>query len=1291
MNKKKIGLILLLCICIFPLKLKAVLPDTYEISQDGKVNALYSYAHWIKESTKKEYLTKSECESKGGKVDTSDWQKWYGYFSVTCGIDASKTGYASCQKKYSISGKGSSGNKAKTNCLNNAIERRATASCYNYSGIEFPTYITPSNIGYGKVIDGQAQYGNTEYGMWAKSDPDGVGKGLYENNRNEKSIRYACITTNSKGESGSKSLAQAKYITDSGADAYCVMPGTSFKPQTYKKVDEFDLTGCKSSNDNYYCGLAATVKEAEINYNADYLTTLTALRLWTADQRQGGQGWWDPENDTKFVNNLYLTTADYINNNGYSGSSSNPGVDEVLYGDSNSATKLQNAISIYKKVKEGKEISIFEPYVEYVKTASTSCDRSGKCTIPIYFKSNFASADKIKSVYSSRIGTLTKPKSIQFNVKTKVGEDCHRLGFHRVCDDIFEYFDYVDGVRGYFPNNMPNNSYIIESDNTCSGLESGEYCYKLTLYKIDRNVLDNLDIKVTVDYTESDNIITSVGYYHAKENPQKYQYMVIFDRDKKDEELQFDLSIMIPPAPVCEYKVEEGTWYDINSQPVDYAGYVESCTCTIIDGKKYVQYPTVATDEEYHNECEKVTCDLEKPKDDNMPDTCDETIENSEEPNIEDPQICNILNREEENDEEKDYLTDYGNAYCNIYCREELKFTFMPKETALAGQSFSHSVETKYLPQDFFSTVILSTRQCASTIKYDKWKDKYQTANLKVLNTWNELKYWEALYNWGSPKGEPDTAAGGGCSGCSCSRADHPTYEAWWGSAQYQYTHENGRITTETAYESDTGDSATCDYSCCCGHDENGDCNCDTCCGSCSSATSADLGIVKREYRKALENYKGALDEREKLLYYLLDCNFMNDKNTIYKTSSKYLTVADGSHTTDVELTTYDRIVKDFPEPTVNIMYDEIDPDKEYHNDYDIKEMKISIGREPSEVFLVDERYSTFDNWVEYCGEGGYTYDTINVEDSCSNDLTDLSPEMSYDNLIDGYWKCSGSGVNAYCYKDLSVNIPQNRLANIVLEKEYGYYQENEMYTQVMTGLVRNTPSSLGYWIKLDDYIYPVGIKRPTGSYDMTVSYSDLNAPDRVVEFDSGDLECGYNVINDLSNYKCDDDVPYHECYPCVGEDCEPSTSSNLGVYFRTIDLNDVFPNSQYSPVNINTLVTAKRKIGYNWTTYNAIQVINEIQKLGDKAYTEQPYQYKVTLTPTDIKQIKQYNKRLENGNQGGYLNFSLNCDDNIYCTSNFLNKDLKDILNLSGNNRYADLYEMTDKARIHSYKEGDD
>ena len=99
-----------------------------------------------------------------------------------------------------------------------------------------------------------------------------------------------------------------------------------------------------------------------------------------------------------------------------------------------------------------------------------------------------------------------------------------------------------------------------------------------------------------------------------------------------------------------------------------------------------------------------------------------------------------------------------------------------------------------------------------------------------------------------------------------------------------------------------------------------------------------------------------------------------------------------------------------------------------------------------------------------------------------------------------------------------------------------------------------------------------------------------------------------YKVINDLSKFDCDDS--YHECYDCVGsEDCYPDegkTNLNLGVYFRTIDLTDVFPNSQYSPSNTNTLPsTTRRNIGQNWTTSNAVQVIEEIQKLGDKVYTE--------------------------------------------------------------------------------------
>ena len=152
-------------------------------------------------------------------------------------------------------------------------------------------------------------------------------------------------------------------------------------------------------------------------------------------------------------------------------------------------------------------------------------------------------------------------------------------------------------------------------------------------------------------------------------------------------------------------------------------------------------------------------------------------------------------------------------------------------------------------------------------------------------------------------------------------------------------------------------------------------------------------------------------------------------------------------------------------------------------------------------------------------------------------------------------------------------------------------------------------------------------------------------------------------VINELNVYDCNDG--YHECYECPdgeecytcpdGENCETGPGDydySFGVYFRSVNLDDLFPNSKFSKYSVP--ITSERKIGYNWK--NSKDVVDAIQSI-DNIWAPDHLDYSVTLTPTAIRNIKQYNKDAEN-----YLDNSLSCDNSLFCSSKFLSSKLEDL-----------------------------
>jgi len=611
-----------------------------------------------------------------------------------------------------------------------------------------------------------------------------------------------------------------------------------------------------------------------------------------------------------------------------------------------------------------------------------------------------------------------------------------------------------------------------------------------------------------------------------------------------------------------------------------------------------------------------------------MPDDCDE-VDDSNPAQIKDPEACALLNTDE--GIKSNYKKDYGNEYCDVFCRETLSFTFMDKETAIAGRYFQHNVNAKHSNLSYLSTVILSSRQCISVIDYSRWEKDYIEANDRVRTTWNTYKETEAQKNHEESHDEyAETSCGPDSCDCGCDRYCDPPNEGdccdsctypgealhasdswtWYDSpgAYYNRTDEYGNEHYTNAYRK----SGSSSYSS----------SCDSCAGS--VYLRGDAGSpVSVEY----DPYVRALAKRDELEKKIKNCNFVEGTDS------------------------YNRVMNYVPKNQVKMDYYENSP--EGGENY-----AISIANDKTPVYV--NRYGYYnqsDKWADYCsGE-------------CENDLSSLSKTSYYENNL-LYWVCSGSEGGANCDDDTAKVFPNNTITYIQVESETLHYQKQDFYTQVYTGKVDTMPNDVGYWIPLEPHVWPVSANRPSGEYDISIEYYNLGDQNRVVKFNSGDLTCGYKVKNDLNVYDCDDG--YHICYDCDGP-C-PDDGNDMGVYFRTIDLTDVFPNSQFSPSNQNNIAASRRRIGSNWNTSNAHKVIDNIQKLGNEIWNNKP-QYVITLTPSMIKDIKNYNKGTN------YLDNSLKCGSNLYCTSNFLNGELKDIMG----NKYEEYYDKDSTIKLNS------
>lgn len=648
-------------------------------------------------------------------------------------------------------------------------------------------------------------------------------------------------------------------------------------------------------------------------------------------------------------------------------------------------------------------------------------------------------------------------------------------------------------------------------------------------------------------------------------------------------------------------------------------------TCTIKDGVYYGKNGTPVDKETYDAECnEKPTTCPDPGIQKNMPEDCSTDGTTGV---IKDPSMCTILNSEE--NVKNDYKKDYGNEYCSVYCNETLTFSFMDKTKAISGRYFVHDVGSYYSNKQNLSTVILSSRQCTSLIDYDTWEKDYIKANDDVRTTWNEYKRTETLDK--RTKSDSKTYCNGGCgpTTCSCGCNEYSyddegnvtgcavpctytgtapnacdTWTWYWANSStgtgYKWTDANGN--EHTSYPSYSSGSS------------NYSSSCSACAGTSSVVGNAGTRV------NTVNGWSGAVNRRQTLINKINSCNFVEGSDA------------------------YNKVMNYTPKNTISIDYAENTIYKENYN--------IKIANEKTENHVVSRGYADTTSWKEVCGS------------DCDGTLSNLTSTSNYKHLT--YWACTGSELSAECHDVTTMYFPQNRLANIVVNTETIHYQEAEFYTQVFSGKVSTETNNVGYWIKLSDnqyHLYPVSAYRLTGNYPIEVEYSNLGDQSKVRDMEGGTYTCSYDAINELTKYDCDDG--YHVCYPCTSEDEECDYGKlGLGVYYRSVSLSDLFPHSSYSPVSPGNLTPITRNIGQNWITAKAQKVVKEIQSNGDDVWITKKPMYTIKLTPSIMKNIRNYNSTRN------YIDYSLSCNG-LKCSSDFLQSNLRSLMD----GKYGEFY----------------
>lgn len=158
--------------------------------------------------------------------------------------------------------------------------------------------------------------------------------------------------------------------------------------------------------------------------------------------------------------------------------------------------------------------------------------------------------------------------------------------------------------------------------------------------------------------------------------------------------------------------------------------------------------------------------------------------------------------------------------------------------------------------------------------------------------------------------------------------------------------------------------------------------------------------------------------------------------------------------------------------------------------------------------------------------------------------------------------------------------------------------------------------------VKSDFYI-PTTIKNGT----RLIAHRDISVGGATISY-----ECNANVANYFS---CNDD------------DCIKGTR----IIYRPISLTNPFPYTK------NEGSYMYRGLGANWSKELAETYILNNRNVNDYSVYNLTPLYTITLTPSDIKEIRQYNKK------HSYNDFNLTCTDGYNCLSKFLWEDFNEIV----------------------------
>ena len=592
------------------------------------------------------------------------------------------------------------------------------------------------------------------------------------------------------------------------------------------------------------------------------------------------------------------------------------------------------------------------------------------------------------------------------------------------------------------------------------------------------------------------------------------------------------------------------------------------------------------------------------------------------------------------------------NSYCKVYCKEKYNFVLPNARLTTSGGYFK------------LSTTVTGTRDCyvagadnsQAPIDETKFNKDLEAAQRELIDAWNEYNRWKTAVATGVQEGS-STSPQHCIKDCDCDSDEdsdcepemHVCTNKTYTRAAFNYT----------CYDRNTGEEKQCSeplY-----YDK-----------ACTSHNCPNGQSPETDEKNKRDNALKTLQQKAKALNDII-AMYNSCTGAISNTNySSDLTSATTSSTTQSTWNN-DMIFN----PKVEFKYD-----KSYNNGL----------------------WTDFDKEISSSSTSNNSYCTGNINDSyeCTTATTSSIPTKDMPIITCTKEKCSTTS-------SFKISTAKWITKSKTQSKTYQTSQNFSTYTPYGTVVVEGKNSIL--YTKLPEGSLPIQMITKTGVFSFEFRFSNIgqsNSSTELGRLANANKSSGKSVIESNNVTKCNDE---HEAstnggYVChylnnCTDNCDFKCETPDSCTFNTCDngkcvvtcTNCIFDGNKttygYRTVSLNKLFpNGVSGRGYNWSgegieNQKATDTRKEIEESGESIYESPQYSY--TLTPSNMKNIRDYNDKVKsftNERLADNSTPSLQCETvtygetsyNVNCRSGFLN-----LIETSGK-KYATVNERVTK-----------